>query len=148
MVSRVALVVLFANKIGFTSIEVSLQKLFSFRICCFPGAGSTDVLAGSTEPCTEATSGLLFWVLVSLCPWTVVPGLVPAYFRRLAVWVLDATVCSGSGSEVRGGSTGPSGFCSEPLWGDLCRAVVPPSGPVLPALRESVPNGEIFWAPI
>ena len=29
---------------------------------------------------------------------------------------------------------------------DSCRAVVPPFGPVLPVLRESVPNGQIFWA--
>ena len=33
-------------------------------------------------------------------------------------------------------------------WAVLCRAVVPPFGPVLPALRKSEPNGQISRAPI
>ena len=42
-------------------------------------------------------------------------------------------------------STGPAGFrlLREPLGLLLRGAVVPPLGPVLPVLRDSVPNGQI-----
>ena len=42
-----------------------MQKLFSFRICCFPSADSTDKLAGSTDQVmdgsTGLSSGISFW---------------------------------------------------------------------------------------
>ena len=34
-----------------------MQKLFSFRICSFPSAGSTDVLAGSTDQTMDGSTG-------------------------------------------------------------------------------------------
>ena len=43
-----------------------------------------------------------------------------------------------------GSTTGPAGFVESRWWAVLCRAVVPPFGPVLPGLRESEPNGQIF----
>ena len=37
-------------------------------------------------------------------------------------------------------------FAASRWWAFCVGAVVPPFGPVLPVLRESEPNAQIFWA--
>ena len=66
---------------------------------------------------------------------------VPAPWPEVPVHITGSTA-------VWAGTTGPAGFLRVPLVGSLYRAVVPPFGPVLLALRKSEPNGQIFRAPI
>ena len=85
-------------------------------------------------------------------PWPVVPVLVPGLLplRLFQYWTLLFLTGTwpgrGSGSTGSIGTTGPFPGSSDRS-AVLCRAVVPPFGPVLPSLRESESNGQILQAP-